>query len=140
MALLFYSTFSKNLLQHTHIHNINSQRFFVHEDTVSRPKISLLHVSQIVQTNDKNSITYCSNIDRILVSWKRQRGRLWNMSCIENLNIHDWPFRFRLPSEVHVLLSLMDCLQSVICLLHSILVFKNSSWQLLSLCQHSKVC
>ena len=80
MALLFYSTFSKNLLQHTHIHNINSQRFFVHEDTVSRPKISLLHVSQIVQTNDKNSITYCPNIDIILVSWKRinngQRGRL----------------------------------------------------------------
>ena len=73
MALLFYSTFSKNLLQHTHIHNINSQRFFVHEDTVSRPKISLLHVSQIVQTNDENSITYCPNIDRILVSWKRFR-------------------------------------------------------------------
>ena len=70
MALLFYSTFSKNLLQHTHIHNINSQRFFVHEDTVSRPKISLFHVSQIARTNDENSIKDCTNMARIFVSWK----------------------------------------------------------------------
>ena len=80
IALLFYTTFSKILLQHTHIHNINSQRFFVHEDTVSRPKISLFHVSQIARTNDENSIKDCTNMARIFVSWKGQRGRLWNMS------------------------------------------------------------
>ena len=84
MALLFYSTFSKNLLQHTHIHNINSQRFFVHEDTVSRPKISLLHVSKIAQKMIIDSVTYCLNVNRIFISWKcalynSQRERLYKM-------------------------------------------------------------
>ena len=49
------------------------------EETVSRKNSVIQMVN--AQTNAQNSITYCPNIDRILVSWKRalnngQRGRL----------------------------------------------------------------